>query len=355
MRKSVLPVIVAMLGAAWCFQAAAADAAAPPAAPASDAAPQGTPASPHTPAGNFAVVNGTTISAVEFDQAARTGFRQKFYHGKPPEAEVKTMLRDTGQSLIDRLLLTQEVEKRQIKPDKAAVDRELASYETRYANSPAWKEQREKALPQLRAFIEEKSRLAVLEDRVRTDIKINPEEVRRYYDEHQEAFTEPEKIRVSTILLKVDPSSTSEIWARAMSEGEMILGRLKAGADFAETAKLQSGDAASAESGGDMGYVHRGMLGEDVHAALDKVKPGEIVGPLRLLQGVALFKLVDRREPKLQPFEAVAARAEGLLRRERSEQAWKDFLMGLRQGAKIEIDPAFTQMMQADPAATSSH
>lgn len=354
MRKSLFSVLLAMLGTAWCGLA---DAATPPAEPAGDAAaaPQAAGPSPHAPVGNFAVVNGTTISAAEFDQAARTGFRQKFYHGKPPEAEVKNMLRITGQSLIDRVLLTQEVERQQVKPDKAAVDSELASYETRYGNSPAWKEQREKTLPQLRAFIEEKSRLAVLENRVRTDIKVSPEEVRRYYDEHREAFTEPEKIRVSTILLRVDPSSTSDVWAKAMSEGEMILGRLKAGADFAETAKLQSADSATAENGGDMGYVHRGMLGEDVHQALDAIKPGEVAGPLRLLQGVALFKLVDRREPKLQPFEAVAARAEGLLRREKSEQAWKDFMIALRKGSKIDIDPAFAQMMQAEPTAASSN
>lgn len=345
MKNVLLPLFLATLGAAMPMLAA--ESSPPPATP--------SPAAPHAIAGPFAVVNGVAISAADFDQAARAAYRQKFYHGKPPEAEVNRLLQEIGQSLIDRVLLTQEVGRRQIAADQASVDGELASYEARYANSPAWKEQRERTLPQLRAFLEDKSRLKVLETTVRNEVKVTPAEVRRYYDEHPQAFTEPEKVRVSTILLKVDPSSTSDVWKQAMSEGEKVRGRIDAGADFAETARLQSGDASTAGNGGDMGYIHRGMLGDEVHQALDKIQPGAVVGPLRLLQGVALFKLADRKAPQLQSFDKVAARAEGLVQREKSEQAWKNFLVVLRRDAKIDVAPAFAQVMQGEPTATKKN
>lgn len=312
-------------------------------------------ASAHVAPTVFAVVNGATISAQDFDQAAKTAYRQKFYHGKPPEAEVNRLLRETGQSLIDRALLAQEIAKQQIAPDKSAVDAELASYDARYANSPAWKEQREKSLPQLRAFLEDKSRQKVLEETVRKSVKPDTEGVRRYYAENPSVFTEPEKVRVSTILLKVDPSASSEVWKQAMAEGETLRKQLASGTDFAETARLRSGDTSSAENGGDMGYVHRGMLGDQVHEALDKVEPGAIIGPVRLLQGAALFKLQDRKTPQLQPFEKVAARAEGLLQREMAEQAWKDFLSNLRSKAKIDVDPGFAQIMQNETTPSKTN
>src|SRR6185503_17229974 len=100
------------------------------------------------------------------------------------------------------------------------------------------------------------------------------------------------------ILLKVDPSSPQAKWDGARNEGAAIAKRLKGGADFKQLAKLHSAEG-SAEGGGDMGYVHRGMLPESAQEAIDKLKPGEITEPVALLEGMAIFRLEQRKPPKL--------------------------------------------------------
>ncbi len=111
--------------------------------------------------------------------------------------------------------------------------------------------------------------------------KIAPgdEEVQRYYRNNQDKFTTPEKLRVSTILLKVDPSSTAETWNAARKEALEILQQLRAGRDFSQLATIKSGHE-SAENGGDMGYIHRGMLAEEAQKAIDQLKPGELSKPV---------------------------------------------------------------------------
>lgn len=295
----------------------------------------------------FATVNGKPITAQEYDQTARETFRNKFYHGKPPETEVNQMLKGVGQDLIDRILLAEEVARLKVAPDTEDVDKELAGYEKRYGQSPMWQQQREQTLPRLREHLTEKSRLKQLERQVRESVKLSEQEIRAYYDKNPESFTEPEKVKLSMILLRVDPSSSSEVWAAAFEEGKRVHKQLTDGADFAAIARDRSGDK-SASKGGDMGYLHRGMLSASIETQLDTLKTGAIGEPIQTLEGIAIVRLEDRITAKLRAFPEVKERAGNLLLRERGETAWKAHLEKLRKDAKIEIAPAFQTIMSTN-------
>ncbi len=285
----------------------------------------------------FAEVNGQIISAGEYEATFLTMARQKFYHGKPPEAQVQALRLEVAERLINRVLLLNEVKLREIKADEKAIEATLAEYDKRYGNSPGWQQNRETMLPGLSAKLREQQLLERIEADARAVSAPSPAEVRAYYDSHNDLFTEPEKLHLSVILLKVDPSSPSSAWDKAEEEAAAIQRRILAGADFGELARLHSGDG-SAEKDGDMGYIHRGMLPEGMHEKVDKMKSGELSAPIRVLEGFALLRLHDRREPKLRAFEEVTGRATDLLQRERSESAWKDFIAKLRTSASIRID-----------------
>ena len=305
----------------------------------------GSAATPEAPPPYFARVNAVEISTAQFEYEAREAYRKKFYHGQPPESELQALLRSVGQQAIDKILLGAEINKRQVAPDTAAVEAQIANYEKQYANSENWKAQRQQTLPRLRAYLEEKSREEALEKQIRSVAEPSDAAAKAFFEKNQPLFTEPEKVRVSLILLKVSPSATRDAWQAAMDEGKTIHESLLKGADFAETAKQKSADG-SAAKGGDMGYLHRGMLADDVHAQLDKAKPGDLLAPVRILEGVAIFRLTERVEPKARSFDEAAPRAKALLRREQSEQAWLNFMKRLRTEAKIDIHPAFSAIMQ---------
>jgi peptidylprolyl isomerase len=285
----------------------------------------------------FAVVDGVRLSAAEYEQAVALAVRQKFYHRTPSDDVLAGVRREVADSLVERVLLLKEAKRRGLKADRARVDAAIAAYEERYGASPQWPKVKAEALPKLTARLEEDSVLEQLERSVRDVPAPDEKALRTYYVKHPGLFTEPEQVRLSVILLKVDPSSPRAAWEEADAEGREIVKKLKAGADFAELARMKSGDAESAKAGGDMGYVHRGMLPEGIHGEIDKLVPGAISPAVRLLEGVAVFRLADRREQRLRSFDEVRPRAAELVRRERSDGSWSALIAGLRKRAVIQM------------------
>lgn len=284
----------------------------------------------------FAVVNGRVIGVRELDAAYNSALGKKFYHGAVPEGQAEAVRREAAESLIERVLMEQEIARLQIKPDVASVEKQLAEYEERYKDSPRWQQQREQVLPGLKAQLEVRSQFDQMEQKLRQVPTPTRGEVRAYYDSNKPLFTEPEKVRLSVILLKVDPSAPKTVWDKAREEAQAVYQRLQKGADFAETARLHSGDE-SAAKGGDMGYLHRGMLPEKVETLINDFKLGVVSEPITLLQGVALMRLDERQEAKQKAFEEVEARAAELLARELADRARKDAVARLRSAATIEI------------------
>ncbi|MBI3221978.1 MAG: peptidylprolyl isomerase [Nitrosomonadales bacterium] len=125
----------------------------------------------------------------------------------------------------------------------------------------------------------------------------------------------------------------------------------RSGADFAEYAKKYSDDRGSAEQGGDMGYLHGGMLAGSAAEAVSKLKVGEISEPSLLLEGVGVFKLIDRKDAKLNTFDAVKGRATELLINEEAERAWKDLIAQLRKKTSITVDESHFEPL---PVATKA-
>ncbi len=285
----------------------------------------------------FAMVGNTVITQREYDNAFAMASRQKFYHGKPPEAEVAALQRTVGNNLVNSVLLAAEARKRGIKPDKAAVKLMIDNLEQRYKDSEQWQKESKKLIPEITRKLEDDSVIKQLELAVRNVPVPSVEQVRTYYERNADKFTEPEQVHIGLILLKVDPSSPKAVWDKAQEEGQGIVRQIKGGASFADMAKLRSSDS-SAENGGDMGYLHRGMLPEAAQSAIDKMKVGEVSDPIFLLEGVAIFRLIERKAPHKVSFADAQERATKLLTRELSEQAWTDLIERLRKEAKVQID-----------------
>lgn len=285
----------------------------------------------------FARVGDAVITQKEYDNAFAVASRAKFYHGKPPEAEVAKLQREVGDALINDVLLVREARRRKVQPDAAAVKKQIDAYEARYAKSETWQKNKATLLPPLKKKLEHDSMLERLQAAVKKVPEPGAAQVQAYYEQHKDKFTEPEQVRVSMILLKVDPSSPQAKWNATIEEAGTIVRRLRGGADFAELARLHSNDPSGAK-GGELGYVHRGMMPDPAQAAVDKLQPGAISDAVLLLEGVGVFRLDERKPAKLNALAAVSERAQGLLMREQSEQAWKTFIARLRKDTKASVD-----------------
>jgi len=289
-------------------------------------------------AGIFAVIGVDSISREEFQAVLHEGMRRTFFHGAPAPEQLVAYRREVTQRMVDKVLLRQEVKRRRLVADAAAVDAKLAQIEQRLAANPEWRADRERALPLLRTRLEEENTLAQLEAQARQVVEPDRDTIRKYYQDHPEQFTTPERVRVSLILLKVEPSASAQTWKAAEQEAAQLVGKLRGGADFAALARLHSADT-SAAKGGDLGYIHRGMLAAEAQQVLDKmVSVGEISAPVMLLQGVAVLRLDERVAPALNALSAAEPRARELLMREQADAAWKGLLEGLRARTSILIN-----------------
>jgi parvulin-like peptidyl-prolyl isomerase len=297
----------------------------------------------------FATVGADAITHAEYAAALTAAARAKFYHGKPPESEVALLQREVGEKMVARILLLREAKQRGLRPDAAEIEKTVQSYDTRYANSEQWKKNREQTLPGLVARLEQDNLLSQLENNVRGLVKPNEKDVKAYYLKYPEKFTQPEQLRVALILLKVDPSSPAQVWDKANEEAEALAKRVRGGADLAELARLHSGDP-SAGQGGDMGYLHTGMLPEGAQDAISKLQPGEIA-VVRVLQGIAVLRLTDRKPARLMEFDAVKLRAQELMLSEKKEAAWTGFIAELKQKTPYQMDQSsFLPMVEPSNA-----
>lgn len=289
------------------------------------------------PETRLARVGDREILVGEFAGRLQRQARETYWHSGVPESERAEFERTVLDGMIDRILLLGESDRRGLQADMDLVEEQVEALDARYTGQPGWDEARDRVLEAARGNLADDARLEELERRVRDVPPPDEAAVRDYYAAHPEKFTEPMKVRTSVVLLRVDPSSDSATWQAAVDRATTLRGAISEGGDFGDVAREYSDDRTAAQ-GGDMGFQHAGMLGEEIDRALEKMQVGEVSEPLVLLDGVALIKLTDRIEPELHPYERVAERARALLERDRSDAAWDALRSGLREQVEIVIE-----------------
>jgi peptidyl-prolyl cis-trans isomerase D len=125
-------------------------------------------------------------------------------------------------------------------------------------------------------------------------VSLTDAEVRAYYDAHGDEFRRPARARVSFVALSKLPTTVDSILmdqrARALRDS------LRAGADFAEVARTESGDSASAARGGSLGTFGRGQMVPAFEQAAFRIPVGSVSDPVWTTYGVHLIKVERRTE-----------------------------------------------------------
>jgi peptidyl-prolyl cis-trans isomerase SurA len=98
--------------------------------------------------------------------------------------------------------------------------------------------------------------------------------------------------RVAEIFVPVDRAESND---DAKKSADRILDQLKRGAPFAAVAQ-QFSQGASAQTGGDLGWVLPGSLDPTLDAAIEKLQPRQYSEPIRSPAGYHILFVVDRRQ-----------------------------------------------------------
>jgi len=176
---------------------------------------------------------------------------------------------------------------------------------------------------------------------------LTPTAVEDYLKEHQDEFARPRVIRAQQILLTLPPKATDADRRQAAQKAQELLGKAKAGEDFAGLARAHSQDAASRDKGGDLGLVPRGQNPPEWDKVAFALKPGTM-GLAATSQGVYLIKLEEIKEMERLP--DAAKQVESRLKEEKARQLAKNAAQQAREelsrGAqKVGVTPQETPLI----------
>ena len=281
----------------------------------------------------IAHLDGEPVEAAAFAPYLRAYLRSKLYHSGSPE-RVRAVAKEAVDAFLIDKVLVEQARERGLAVSDAEIDLRVKQLKDAFKSRPDWP-QIEKRLPILRQEIEKDLQISSLKQAVLAGSAPTAAEVRAFYQANPDKFTRPAAFRLSLLLISVDPGAGANIWRGAEARAKALAHSVEKGADFAAVAREHSGHH-SAPNGGALGEIHEGQFGEGVDAALGSAKPGALVGPLRVLEGFALFKLHDRRPPQLTPFAKARDRARDLLNRRRAEERWRAHLDTVRTRFTID-------------------
>jgi peptidyl-prolyl cis-trans isomerase D len=207
------------------------------------------------------------MSAAEFEQLVRRDLmRMQLTNGVNkstvvPDAAIQTFdryqnqTRDVSYLLFSSARYAAEVG---ITPD------EVQSYYNEHLDRYQYPEQVKIAYVELRA------------DDIKTDAPVDEEQLHRLYDEYVAGLSATEQRKARHILIGLGASDNDQARADKKKKAEDILAQLRKGKPFAELAKQHSQDPGSAEKGGDLGWVSKGMMVPAFEQALFALKKNEI-------------------------------------------------------------------------------
>jgi len=163
-------------------------------------------------------------------------------------------------------------------------------------------------------------------------------EVKSYYEAHKDKFRKPEMVTLSEIFFSTVGKPEAEVLARA----QKLVAQLRAGADFAATAKTQSeredntGKRVAPESGGKVGtFPVSDISNAQIADAIKNLKAGGISDPIKTEPGYMILR-VDERTPASEPvFDEKKVREAMTIERMPKER--EGYLRKLRQEAYIEV------------------
>ena len=312
----------------------AAEAATPPAAP---WAPEPIKPVPDTLPEVLARVDGESVTKKDFEQYIS---QMEMNAGQPvPKEQRNEIYRKALDQLVTIKVLTKEANSRAIKADDKAVDDQMQKIRSQFPSEEEYKKalaSRGVTPEKLREDMRTESRINVMMDaEAAGGPAVTDAEIREFYEKNPDRFKQPEAVRASHILLRVQPGDEAAK-KKARASIESILKQAKAGKDFGDLARKHSNDA-SAQSGGDLGFFTRDRMVPEFANAAFALKPGQISNVVETSFGYHVIKVIERRPASDVPLEQVTEQVRQFLTQKRHQEKAEAFVKVLRSKSKIEV------------------
>ncbi len=287
-----------------------------------------------------AKVNNEIITLSEVRKAEQDLLKtlSSLYSGEQLNKKIEELHKKIIEKMIEELLLSQKAKEQNI----TVADQEIQESvdKLKEENNILTDEQLREALKQEGLTLEDlknQIRNRIMQQKLifynlQGKISITEQELQKYYKVHIKNFTEPEKLRVSHILISFQEHSKEE----ALKIAQEVLNKLKNGDDFSELASKYS-DSPTKDKGADLGFLTKEEMNPSFSKVAFAMQIGQFSDIIETEEGYHIFKITDKVESKVQSYENVKNQIYQIIFSERAEKFQQEFIENLKKESYIEI------------------
>ena len=289
---------------------------------------------------NAALVNGVAISMEQYTKELNVQLARLTQQGRQvSDDQLAALKKNILDSLIEREILYQQSQKAGIQITDQKVDDQLAAIKKRFPNDAEYKNALGKmnlSEDEVKAQIKRGLSIRELIDQqITSKVVITDEESKAYYDKNPQMFKQPEQIKASHILIKVDAKADEAKKVEARKKIEEVQQKLKDGGDFAALAKEYS-EGPSNTKGGNLGYFRRGQMVKPFEEAALALKPNEVSDVVETRFGYHLIKVYDTKPEQTLAYADVKDKINQRMKQEKIEKEATQWVDQLKKDAKLE-------------------
>jgi parvulin-like peptidyl-prolyl isomerase len=320
----------------------------PPSAASTPAEP--TPSPTATPAGAdgsasldfkdpVAVVDGDKISKAQLDEAFDKAVQMTGIKAADLTLDQKL---EGYRQILDELITEKLVNKAAagITVPQADVDAQIAKIKAQFPSEEDFSKQ----LTQVGQTPEQLSETIKkmlqqqrwLESQLAGKTEVTEDEAKKFYEENKTEFSQPETVKASHILFRVNKEDSEEVVNQKLKAAQGAEARAKKGEDFTALAKELSEEPGAKESGGDLGFFPKDRMVPEFAEVAFSEKVGEVSDPVRTQFGWHVIKVTDKKPAGTLPYDEVKSQLLTYLKAKKQEEAAQEVLKSLRDSAKIE-------------------
>jgi len=284
-------------------------------------------------------VDGTKLTVGEADQRIEQAMAMRGME-IPAEQRARmlaTYRQQVAEQFVVQTLLQNEADRQKVEVGEAELTNALATIRARLPEGVSLEEMMTRegvTEATLRSNLVTELRMKALVEGQFKDLKPTEAQVAEFYDAGKERFAQPESVHARHILLKVDKADDEAAKAAKKQKIDDLKKQLDGGADFAELAKANS-ECPSASRGGDLGTFGKGdMVPPFEEAAF--LQATNAIGPVVETEfGYHVIQVLEHNAARTVPLDEVRETIAGRLEQQKQQQAFGDYLKGLKAKAKI--------------------
>lgn len=284
-------------------------------------------------------VNNEAILLSEFNKRGEAVLREftRLYEGEDKEERLLELKNEILDQMIDEKLLMQKALEEDITATSAEVDQGVEEIRDRFESEIEFQNEitgQGYTRAEFRKSIEDQIRVIKLINEFVRDRVTPPteEEARAYYEENRAGMVTPERVSARHILIRItDEVSQSEARSKINEIHSLVTQDPSAFSSVAE----EYSECPSAASGGDLGHFARGDMVREFDEVAFGLNVGDISEPFMTRFGYHIVRVTGRQESESRTYAEVRDRLKNMLYQINMEEAYENFLKGLREDANI--------------------